>query len=306
MKRKETIKKWQNGEIQIFNDLLPSTKEIKKLLKEGFPDDNYLDKNKAKTLSEVKFYANTMNGKWQHSFDGFASLPIVNLSSISKGKKKLKEKLIKLEKDVAELKAKDWGSIVPSEKIEVENVKPKKKSGWYKDMGFPKWLMFLDYENKKCYGFDSAGDWYEGLFEIETSICNITQEVLATPEEVLQALIEEAKKRGFGDVNYGMTLDYCLYIDNGNRLKNIFSGGVWEEIIDQPKEEAIDWSIPQRLKGINNDTLVMTNGISTEHSFQAYVINLPKGAHRLKIHRLVKCFDKKCFEIFKGTLTINQ
>ena len=56
MKRKEVIKQIQEGKIQVCNDLLPSTKKIKKFLKEAFPEDDYLEQNPKNTLIKYKYF----------------------------------------------------------------------------------------------------------------------------------------------------------------------------------------------------------------------------------------------------------
>ena len=77
---------------------------------------------------------------------------------------------------------------------------------------------------------------------------------LATEEEVREALINEAKKRGFNNIGdlkikntYGgisngfVTITNDFYYDyKGNTLRLdgavIFNNGVWAEIIEEPKE----------------------------------------------------------------------
>jgi len=133
MKRKEAIKKLRNGEVQIHNDLLPSTKEIKKLLKEAFTKDN--DPVEKRHFEDKYFYTDDKI-KWLRRGNQKQNLQTVNLSSISKSKnnlKQLEKSFAELSKDVAELKAKDWGSIIPSEQTKAlecdfENVKPKEET----------------------------------------------------------------------------------------------------------------------------------------------------------------------------------
>ncbi len=104
MKRKEAIKQIQEGKIQVFNDLLPSTKEIKKFLKEAFPEDKYIiEENSINFYDKKYFYASVVNvGRWCSS-NARKDLPIINLSTITKRKK---TKLIQLEKQFSDL-AKD-------------------------------------------------------------------------------------------------------------------------------------------------------------------------------------------------------
>ena len=99
------------------------------------------------------------------------------------------------------------------------------------------------------YGVDSLGNWLE--------LCNLgdspEQWILATPQEVEEALIKEAKKRGFkkgvrfnsvaqgntsGDSNVkGSNVIECA--DGVNRVRcngwTIYYKGKWATIIEQPK-----------------------------------------------------------------------
>lgn len=107
MKRKEAIKKLRNGEIQIENDLLPSTKEIKKLLKKAFPKYGFDFSD-----SSYNYYYRTNKEIWNHSRNEIEGIITIKLSSISKGKNKLKQlekSFSELAKDVAESKSKRLG-----------------------------------------------------------------------------------------------------------------------------------------------------------------------------------------------------
>lgn len=72
------------------------------------------------------------------------------------------------------------------------NTKPK---GWYKASNNKKWLSYFDGE-RYLYGFNGYGNWveykkHEALSKIEPT------DYLATEEEVSEALIKEAKIRGY-------------------------------------------------------------------------------------------------------------
>lgn len=354
MKRKDAIKKLQNGQVQIFNDLLPSTKEIKKILKEAFPDDN------EPHFKEMYFKRHFDNEKcWSYGRNKITEgLPIVNLSSISKGKNKLKKALSELSKDVAESKSKInniqisisalqiWqfgnnkpkhlGSIFPSENLECgfENVKPKLEIGkWYKNESFGKFMFCFSgkygnsHETDSNYGFD-----YHGIYKDKLGVHEKEDYILASQEEVSKALIEEAKKRGYNDevgikgfidgevwtksVNIEFkynekenTLEMWSdvsetkhdgYIDKCRCKTDILKDGVWAEIIEKPKEEVIDWSVPQIVKS-KNGIIVITNGNNTVTTFEGFGV-----VNGNKMTKLWKTYKKVAFNRFKGTLTINQ
>lgn len=131
MKRKEAIKQIQEGKIQVCNDLLPSTKEIKKFLKEVFPYDYYLEKypNEVDEINRRYFQKASYDKIYWVSSNGCKkSLPIINLSTITKRKKtklsQLEKQFSDLAKDVVELRqtlAKDVE--VDVEEIQQETIK---------------------------------------------------------------------------------------------------------------------------------------------------------------------------------------
>jgi len=124
---------------------------------------------------------------------------------------------------------------------------------WYKfpSLGYGK-LMFLfngNYGNQVTYGFSSSGKW---LNTIGVHKCDYYVE--ATHEEVEQALIEEAERRGF---KKGVKVKTLIYEPNVVELssnnfdwdfinkeyhlrdsegESIFHNGVWAEIIDEKAE----------------------------------------------------------------------
>lgn len=107
MKRKKAIKLIKKGKIQIENDLLPSTKEIKKFLKKAFPEDDY---NFKKDEDDIKTYPFYQSEKGTNRFEVLKTKtkPIVKLSAITKNKEaklsQLEKQFSKLAKDVAEVK----------------------------------------------------------------------------------------------------------------------------------------------------------------------------------------------------------
>lgn len=131
-----------------------------------------------------------------------------------------------------------------SEKIKQLETTSFQKGKWYKRN--KELLVWNDY--KKTYGFTEDGMWSNDmLFSRDLNIC-----VPATDKEVEEALIKEAKKRGFkdgvkikpvsGDINilFDNKFEYlkkwheyknALFIDN----YLVFSNGKWAEIIkDEP------------------------------------------------------------------------
>ena len=70
MKRKEAIKRTREGVIQVFNDYHPSTKEIKKFLKEAFPDDE-MEENNTYILNEFFRKDSVCYGLWFSSNNNF-------------------------------------------------------------------------------------------------------------------------------------------------------------------------------------------------------------------------------------------
>ncbi len=135
------------------------------------------------------------------------------------------------------------------------------KSGWYKDKNKENkdWLFYKNFVNNRMYGFDACGDWVFKEIVLKVDYAN---EYLATEEEVKEALVKEAKKRGF---KKGVIIDKLLgcnvgslSIENEKQLETnnfttnpdlqflysnnlvIFRNGKWAEIISNPIEEKIN------------------------------------------------------------------
>ena len=112
---------------------------------------------------------------------------------------------------------------------------------WYKSKNKSKKTLFFT-NKEKCdndvgYGFDFIGKYYGADFNLEGS--DVEDFELATEEEVSEALINEAKKRGFNNIGnlkikniYG-GISNTLQLDGGI----IFKDGKWAEIIEPTKEE---------------------------------------------------------------------
>tara|TARA_R110002111_G_scaffold2678_1_gene17657 strand:+ start:41 stop:571 length:531 start_codon:yes stop_codon:yes gene_type:complete len=107
----------------------------------------------------------------------------------------------------------DW-----KQNIEKEFPKLFKKEeiyGWYKSKELKGWCVFLE-NGLSIYGIDSFGDWFEGHgynYQLHKD------DYKATDKEVEEALIKEAKKRGFKE---GVTVDKVNLSDDynpNNKLK---------------------------------------------------------------------------------------
>ena len=126
---------------------------------------------------------------------------------------------------------------------------------WYKRRHKKALFYVINLPNDEChlikvYGFDNGGDWMHH----ESPQTYPDNEVIATEEEVREALINEAKKRGFNNIGilkikstvggisngYHTTNNAFYYDYKGNTLRLdgvvIFNNGVWAEIIEEPKE----------------------------------------------------------------------
>ena len=133
---------------------------------------------------------------------------------------------------------------------------------WYKSKYNKPKILFFTKKETCCsdtgYGFNYLGIYKEKNFNLFGS--EIYDFELATEEEVREAFIKEAKKRGFnnigdlkikntiGDIRNGYhTINndfYYDYISNTLQLDGaiIFKDGIWAEIIEQsePTQEEID------------------------------------------------------------------
>lgn len=146
---------------------------------------------------------------------------------------------------------------------------------WYKFEG-TKFLMFI--HNNGRYGFTTCGYWWDG--ETESKEYNkTTGYIKATKQEIEEALIVEAKRRGFvkGSVsnnsnihnlkyqNYTMLKEPILEYDiENNSLREkvsdgqtrcIFHNGVWSEVIKH--EENNELSSPDYEPELNYKNVVI-------------------------------------------------
>lgn len=147
-------------------------------------------------------------------------------------------------------------------KKKIENYQePKFEVGkWYKSKNPAKKTLFVltkftedhgVFKNTDGYGFDFEGDWKGNGFDLFG--CDVSLFIPATKEEVEEALIKEAKRRGFKEgvgfkdmcatqsLRNGIFLYECpihglCLIDNNKYTGNyIFWGGKWAEIIKEEK-----------------------------------------------------------------------
>lgn len=223
---KKQVKKYlKNAEIIecVANSEHFNVKEFKDLYlgKEGFECDSYYLANEEKP-KDAKEYVIV----WNYS-KGFAKI----ISSIETEPK----------------------YVITKDKVEL----PKDFTGWCKttEEGNDDWLAYF-YKGIIKYGFYSNGNWFkEGNWEITEF------EIEATPEEVTEALINEAVKRyKVGDYIsplsnfyyctndlkiYNIEFEYCnsskslYFISKNGFCIGVFKNGVWAEIIPTiTKEDA--------------------------------------------------------------------
>lgn len=126
------------------------------------------------------------------------------------------------------------------------------KNGWYKHKynQFPKWLVYHNFENNEAYGFNANGEWSDKTQkDYIKKYCEP-----ATDSEVLEALTNEAKKRGLVEKETYIILDNKTFLlekniscfqfaSNGNTLfyqgAPLFMNGIWATPIKTyTKEEA--------------------------------------------------------------------
>lgn len=319
MKRKEAIKKLRKGKIQIFNDK-GNDKEFIKLFFEAFPDSEH--KNDKVVLSGYNYglidFSSYKFNFVKEKTSLKKGIKIIKLSSITKPK--TKNRLKQLEKGYSELKSL---VSVPAEvkfKPDFENVKAKDISGWYKDKKHPKWIMYFDFENKMYYGFDVNGNWHTAKENYVMHSIKIG-ESLCSPQEVEQALIAEAKKRGYEKAKNIQSLkgDYIVSLKESGRIEYesnentltfygsiVFKNGIWAEIIKETpiKEDEIDWSKPQLLISKEENKVLLTSGNHIGLFFESTVIVSTFGQQDPGYFS--NGWVKDCFKPFKGTLTINK
>lgn len=177
------------------------------------------------------------------------------------------------------------------------------------------------YKNKKsnnlCFRRGNM-DNYGFLFDKwSTNIACVTptEWIEATPEEVEEALIREAERRGIG---YGVTISFykqksaffdegqfvfieedLCWDNSGYAYHIIFQSGKWAEIIET---QEIDWSKPGQLMVHEMGGICITDGNHTEDYFCAFNIENQKNS----TFKYVKDFPKSLFKPYIGTITLKN
>ena len=132
---------------------------------------------------------------------------------------------------------------------------PLEYNHWIKNDEDPKWLIYFDKNNKKRYGFDSYGNWFESLVCYNPNAEKGSR--YASAKEVETALISEGKNRGYENciVVNSFIDNKELEIIEDNKIqylggyydkyhffqKNtcnvlIYKKGTWAEIIENPTD----------------------------------------------------------------------
>ena len=146
----------------------------------------------------------------------------------------------------------DWKTNIEKEFPKL--FKKEEINGWYKTKKVKGWCVFLE-NGIIRYGFGSFGSWFEGqnhTYELHK------HDYKATDKEVEQALIKEAKNRGFkqgvrikskwldapsekkliGNFIFDNEFELCCRASNGS-LWTIFQDGEWATIVETiTKEQA--------------------------------------------------------------------
>lgn len=187
---------------------------------------------------------------------------------------------------------------------------------WYKlsGEGNEALLHLLKYPNK-AYGFDNLGIWRN-----ESDVWGFHQYdfIQATHKEVEEALINEAKNRGFKDGVVFKRLGngkeaFCdgeIYWHDNYGCPALFYGGIaimqngkWAEIISQPEqEEEIDWSVKGKLYQSHGGIVVMSTG---EHEDSLFVGVTLKDTSEYGLYRSAQWL-KSLFKPFKGYICLKN
>lgn len=230
-----------------------------------------------------------------------------------KSKTKIIDEVIKdYDNRLSKIEGKLFGKNEPignSEQLELEVGK------WYKHKG-SKFLFCINYLTGidiRAYGFDS-----ERKFK-DIMVVGTTENIEpATKEEVQEALINEAKRRGFvkgikfknalnnlgiENANKGILsleedfeFDQSIYLD-GN---TIFYEGKWAEIVKKPKYE-IDFSVPgqlvQSVHEYSKDLIIQTTGLQKEYdTFCGFVTKENKSYRKGDVSDDWACKEFKLYE----------
>jgi len=166
------------------------------------------------------------------------------------------ELILKAHKDACS----DWKALIEKECPELF-IKPLEGNRWLKDDNLPLWLVFYDFENKKHYGFNFDGEW----FEVKGLLCFDDEENrYATNDEVQSALINEVKRLGFknGTRYYDAVRPTAIetlknfeglqFYQNENFLTDgcggaIFYKGKFAKIVEPSKKELLQQKLDEKI-----------------------------------------------------------
>lgn len=241
----------------------------------------------------------------------------VNASDFIKPKKPKSKRIKKLEKKVEEIQQ----SLIskPSE-IEVNNPETVHPlvGEWMIEKNtssliFVKEIITNEVPKVKGYGFNGID---ENKYQNPLSIINNFRIEPVSKEEVEQALIAEAERRGYkpfdeGDTFYMDQTFNILWDRQGFGHKAIFKNGIWAEIIEEPKQEEIDWlKINRGCLVENDDVIVMCTGRTTSETFEGTVIKIKDLSNEMSINYnlglTIKPINKIGFKILKGKITLSN
>lgn len=149
-----------------------------------------------------------------------------------------KERIEKLKKLIRDNKA--FNKEYKKEIKQLESETLLEVGRWYKYGNFLLHIKSISNDIIGRYGFNMLGDWHECVDELAIS----NELTLATDKEIEEALIKEAKKRGFKEgVTFKSLIYACTWTIEGSNfetnlandlminLNYIFRKGKWAEII---------------------------------------------------------------------------
>lgn len=168
----------------------------------------------------------------------------------------------------------------------------------------PKALVCFQGHGKDAYGFTHEPCWSNTYGNPNTFKTKGYEYTEATPQEVEQALIEEAKRRGhaYNEYDYNPEENELCGLNNG-RLESVFCNGQWEVPIDKLVElkeahskGAVIESMPKKWIG---DWTVATNPIWDGDNYEYRI----KPEEKPKVGDVIKAWVTKEDEYFIGVLS---
>lgn len=193
---------------------------------------------------------------------------------------------------------------------------------WYKSLNHQHIMVFFSTDENDNYGFNIDGIFSNRFAPPK----NILAWRLATKEEVEQAIRNEAVRKGFKkgatikwqgrtrkiiDEMYWATGTDCLaaQTDSKDCLNEYFPimlNGVWAEIIEEPKQEDIDWSVPGQLVCNGDHCIAITSGSfnSKNSTFKGTIIRSSCVGEKQGF--IFNDFMMSLFKPFKGEITLKN